>query len=144
MPHLTSAPSCRLAGPLFVDLAHVFRAQRKQAQPQRKAVRVDPGLLLGLLPDGEQEQQDAGTLGALLQHMSAAGVNMARAAGCSQGAPGSASAAAPGPAGVFNGDPVKLQQMQELVGEDVQRLAQHWREHEGHKLQEGAAEIWTR
>lgn len=122
----------------------MYRTQRKQAQPQRKAVHVDPGLLLGLLPDGEQEQQHAGTLGALLQHMSAAGVNMARAAGGGQGAPGSAAAAAAGPVSVFNGDPVKLQQMQELVGEDVQRLAQHWREHEGHKLQAGAAEVWTR
>lgn len=128
-------------------MARVYRAQRKQAQPQRKAVRVDPGLLLGPLPDAEQEQQHAGTLGALLQqHMSAAGVNMAPAAVGGQGAPASASAAAAaaGPVGVFNGDPVKLGQMQELVGQDVQRLAQHWREHEGHKLQAGAAEVWTR
>jgi hypothetical protein len=130
-------------------LWHVCRNPRKQAQPQRKAVPADPRLLLGLLPDDEQAQQHAGTLGALLQHMSAAGVNMAPAAGSSQGAPASAASAAAaaagaGAVGVFNSDPVKLQQVQELVGEDVQRLAQDWRQHEGHKLQAGAGDIWTR
>jgi hypothetical protein len=106
-------------------------------------------VLLGVthLGDDDYQQQHGGMFDSMLQHMSAAGVNMAptaaAAGGEGEGSP-AAAAAAGGGGGVFSGDQLALQSMLVLVREDVERLAQQWRDTEGCKLQANAADVWQR
>ena len=72
----------------------------------------------------------------------------AAAGGEGEGSPAAAAAAAAaaagGGGGVFSGDQSALQSMLVLVREDVERLAQQWRDTEGRKLQANAADVWQR
>jgi hypothetical protein len=139
LPHVTTVCACGAC-----------RASRKQQHPQCKpaaaAAAADARRLLGVThlgDDDDDQQQHGGMFDSMLQHMSAAGVDMRPAGGGGgegEGTPAAAAAAG----GPFSGDQSALQSMLVLVREDVDRLAQHWRDKEGRKLQANAADVWQR